>query len=64
MMCNPIPMKYPFRSGLIEVAFDEGYRSMDDRLLALKDERSAQGARPDRSRRAESAVVRGRSTEA
>ncbi len=46
MMCNPIPMKYPFRSGLIEVAFDEGYRSIDERLLALKDERSAQGARP------------------
>ncbi|MEO7327750.1 MAG: hypothetical protein ABI193_04185, partial [Minicystis sp.] len=42
MMCNPIPMPYPFGSGAFEVAFDEGYRSIDERLRAL----AAEGAAP------------------
>ena len=41
MMCNPIPMQYPFRTGEIEVRFDEAYRSVDERLRALEGPRAA-----------------------
>jgi alpha-ketoglutarate-dependent taurine dioxygenase len=45
MMCNPIPMKYPFKTGLIDVAFDESYRTVDERLRALAAERSSPAPR-------------------
>jgi alpha-ketoglutarate-dependent taurine dioxygenase len=35
VMCNLVPMSYPFSSGLLEVHVDESYRSFDDRLRAL-----------------------------
>ncbi|MFO0758587.1 MAG: TauD/TfdA family dioxygenase [Byssovorax sp.] len=44
MMCNPIPMHYPFRTGRIDVTFDPTYRSVDERLLALAAGRPATSA--------------------
>ncbi len=44
MMCDPIPMKFPLRSGRIDVSFDESYRSIDEQLRAMKDEPQRQVA--------------------
>jgi alpha-ketoglutarate-dependent taurine dioxygenase len=36
MIFNPLPLKYPLTSGLTDVAPEEGYRSIDERLRALQ----------------------------
>ena len=46
MMCDPIPMRYPIRSGRIDVTFDESYRSIDERLRAMQNAQAAQAAQP------------------
>ncbi|MFO0758909.1 MAG: TauD/TfdA family dioxygenase [Byssovorax sp.] len=35
MMCNPVPLQYPFATGLCEVKADPSFRSLDERLRAL-----------------------------
>lgn len=35
MMCNPVPLRYPFVNGVAEVNDDPSFRSLDERLRAL-----------------------------